>query len=107
MKKYLKLVICCLLLCICCFCVAGCSNNSKSINVSEQETYNNSNDEHIQRINKEVNNFLTKEGFEGANYNHKNKIITISTVYENKKEEIKDKIENYINVKDMEVIIND
>ena len=107
MKKYLKLVICCLLLCICCFSIDGCGNNSKSINVSEQETYNNSNDEHIQRINKEVNNFLTKEGFEGANYNHKNKTITISTVYENKKEEIKDKIENHINVKNVEVIIND
>ena len=107
MKKSIKLVICCLLISICCFSIDGCGNNSKSINVSEQETYNNSNDEHIQRINKEVNNFLTKEGFEGANYNHKNKTITISTVYENKKEEIKDKIENYINEKNVEVIIND
>lgn len=82
MKKYLKLIVSCLLISICCFCVVECGNNSKSVNVSEQETYNNSNDEHIQRINKEVNNFLTKEGFVcKANVNDCNVGIIIKDSY--------------------------
>ena len=98
MKKSIKLIISCLLLSVCCFCVVGCCSNKSIDN-------NNSDDECTQRINKEVNNFLKNEGFENAIYNHKNKTITIDC--EDKKEEVKCAVENYIKVKDIEVIVNE
>ena len=106
MKKSIKLIISCLLLSVCCFCVVGCcSNKSIDNNNSDKTVNNNSDDEYTQRINKEVNNFLKNEGFENAIYKHKNKTITIDC--EDKKEEVKYAVENYIKVKDIEVIVNE
>ena len=105
MEKSIKLIITCLLLCICCFSVISCHSEQNTNNMKQSIESNNA--EKIERINKEVNNFLNKEGYKNVDYNHNNKTITINHDLENKKEEIKGKIENYINVKDVEVIIND
>ena len=104
MKKSIKLIITCLLLCICCFSVISC-HSEQNINNTKQNIESN-NAEKIERINKEVNNFLNKEGYKNVDYNYNNNTITINHDLENKKEEIKCKIEGYINVKDVEVIIN-
>ena len=103
MKKSIKLIIICLLLCICCFGVISCHSEQNTNNMKQSIKSNNA--ENIERINNEVNNFLNKEGYKNVDYNHNNKTITINHDLENKKEEIKGKVEGYIK-KDVEVIIN-